>query len=143
MSAIDSQDEEPFDDESDFSEPELSDADGQDRERGENRKCQPEEDGQEKSARWYFEGTFFLEIDLDDFQDQVPEPAQIKLHFREAEIYNKPPFQITSMNIHMDFSKARVGGVLNNIFTAPINGLMHSQIIRVGADTLKLSLIHI
>ena len=44
MSAIDSQDEEPFDDESDFSEPELSDADGQDRGRGENRKCQPEED---------------------------------------------------------------------------------------------------
>ena len=53
MSAIDSQYEEPFDDESDFSEPELSDADGQDRGRGENRKCQPEEDGQEKSARWY------------------------------------------------------------------------------------------
>ena len=53
MSAIDSQYEEPFDDESDFSEPELSDADGQDRGRGENRKCQPEEDGQEQSARWY------------------------------------------------------------------------------------------
>ena len=67
MSAIDSQYEEPFDDESDFSEPELSDADGQDRGRGENRKCQPEEDGQEQSARWYFEGTFFLTIDLDDF----------------------------------------------------------------------------
>ena len=79
MSAIDSQYEEPFDDESDFSEPELSDADGQDRGRGKNRKCQPEEDGQEQSARWYFEGTFFLTIDLDDFQDQVPEPAQIKL----------------------------------------------------------------
>jgi len=135
MSAIDSQYEEPFDDESDFSEPELSDADGQDRGRGENRKCQPEEDGQEQSARWYFEGTFFLTIDLDDFQDQVPEPAEIKLHFREAEYYNKPPFHITSMKIHMDFSKARVGGVLNNIFTAPINGLVHSQ--SIGADTLK------
>ncbi len=45
MSAIDSQDEETFDDESDFSEQEHSEAD-QDRRRGVNRKRQPEEDGQ-------------------------------------------------------------------------------------------------
>jgi hypothetical protein len=133
MSAIDSQDEEPFDDESDLSEPEHSEADCQHRRHGKNR---PEKDGEEKSARWYFDGTFSLAFVVDDSQvHEVPEPAEIILHFKAEEYYNKPPFEIISMNIHMDFSKARVGGILGNIFTAPIQGLMHSQ--SISAQTLK------
>ncbi len=80
MSAID----QPFNDESDFSEPEHSEA-YQDRRHGINRKCQPEGDCQEKSALWYFDWTVFLKIDLDDFQGKVPVPAQINLHFSRAE----------------------------------------------------------
>ncbi len=87
MPAIESRDEEPFDNESDISEPEHSEADSQDQRRGENGKRQPE-DGQEKSALWYFEGAFFLAIDLVDFQE-VPQPAGIKFHFSEAEYCNK------------------------------------------------------
>ena len=140
MSAVDPQDEEPFDDESDFSEPEHLEADGHDRRRSKTRNCQPEEDGQEISARWYFDGTFFgtvadfQESDEDDDQE-VPEPAAIMQHFREAEHYNKLPFRIISMHIGMDFSKARVGGILGNSFTAPVQGLLHSQ--SIGAPTLK------
>ena len=84
MSAIDSQDEEPFDDESDLSEPEHSEADCQHRRHGKNR---PEEDGEEKSARWYFDGTFSLAFDVDDSQvHEVPEPAEITLHFKAEAI---------------------------------------------------------
>jgi len=56
-------------------------------------------------------------------------------HFREAEHYNKPPFKIISMHIGMDFSKARVGGILGNSLTAPMQGLLHSQ--SIGAPDIE------
>ncbi len=39
----------------------------------------------------------------------------------------------------MDFSKARVGGISGNIYTAPMQGLMHSssQLESISAQTLK------
>jgi hypothetical protein len=123
---------------------ENSESDSPDTTVGSNRNFRRQplpEEAPEKSARWYFEGNFFLPIDLDDFPDGAAvQPDDIRRHFSEFEYYKTPPFGIREMKIRMDFSKALIGGCLMDTFYAPMHGLMHS--ISISAQTLQLTYKH-
>jgi len=132
--------EEPSDHEQSISsETENSESDSPDTTGGSNRNFRRQplpEEAPEKSARWYFEGNFFLPIDLDDFPDGAAvQPDDIRRHFSEFEYYKTPPFGIREMKIRMDFSKALIGGCLMATLYVPMHGLMHS--ISISAQTLQ------